>query len=55
VTPASEAHPFCSSRCRLVDLGRWLGEEYRIPAVENDVEPPAPPPPAPAPPPRLRD
>ena len=23
--------PFCSRRCRLVDLGRWLGEEYRVP------------------------
>jgi len=23
--------PFCSERCHLVDLGRWLGEEYRIP------------------------
>lgn len=22
--------PFCSQRCKLVDLGRWLGEEYRI-------------------------
>ncbi|MCD6338368.1 MAG: DNA gyrase inhibitor YacG [Verrucomicrobia bacterium] len=22
--------PFCSKRCRLIDLGRWLGEEYRI-------------------------
>jgi uncharacterized protein len=22
--------PFCSSRCRLIDLGRWLNEEYRI-------------------------
>ncbi len=22
--------PFCSKRCKLVDLGRWLGEEYRI-------------------------
>ena len=22
--------PFCSERCRLVDLGKWLGEEYRI-------------------------
>ncbi len=22
--------PFCSSRCKMVDLGRWLGEEYRI-------------------------
>jgi endogenous inhibitor of DNA gyrase (YacG/DUF329 family) len=23
--------PFCSDRCRLADLGRWLGEAYRIP------------------------
>ncbi|HOA74436.1 MAG TPA: DNA gyrase inhibitor YacG [Phycisphaerae bacterium] len=22
--------PFCSRRCKLVDLGRWLSEEYRI-------------------------
>jgi len=21
---------FCSPRCKLVDLGNWLGEEYRI-------------------------
>lgn len=26
--------PFCSKRCADVDLGRWLGEAYRIPAVE---------------------
>jgi len=23
--------PFCSARCKMVDLGRWLGEEYCIP------------------------
>jgi len=22
--------PFCSSRCKMVDLGKWLGEEYLI-------------------------
>ena len=22
--------PFCSERCKLVDLGKWLGEEHRI-------------------------
>ncbi len=22
--------PFCSKRCKLVDLGKWLNEEYRI-------------------------
>ena len=32
--PASPAaaKPFCSERCRLIDLGRWLGEGYAIPA-----------------------
>ena len=24
--------PFCSERCSMVDLGRWLNEDYRIPA-----------------------
>lgn len=24
--------PFCSERCRLIDLGKWADEEYRIPA-----------------------
>jgi uncharacterized protein len=23
--------PFCSERCQLVDLGRWINEDYRIP------------------------
>jgi endogenous inhibitor of DNA gyrase (YacG/DUF329 family) len=22
--------PFCSDRCKMVDLGKWLGEEYKI-------------------------
>ncbi len=22
--------PFCSVRCKLVDLGKWLGEEYVV-------------------------
>lgn len=28
--------PFCSQRCKQVDLGAWLNESYRIPAVEQD-------------------
>lgn len=24
--------PFCSERCRLIDLGAWSDESYRIPA-----------------------
>jgi len=23
--------PFCSPKCKLIDLGRWLGESYRVP------------------------
>ena len=30
--PAVEAHrPFCSKRCRQIDLGRWLSDSYAIP------------------------
>jgi endogenous inhibitor of DNA gyrase (YacG/DUF329 family) len=32
----NEFAPFCSRRCKLIDLGRWLDESYRIPAVEDD-------------------
>jgi endogenous inhibitor of DNA gyrase (YacG/DUF329 family) len=37
--PASPeaAKPFCSVRCRTIDLGRWLGESYALPA-ERDVD-----------------
>ncbi len=24
-------YPFCTRRCRLIDLGRWLGESYTVP------------------------
>lgn len=27
----SVAMPFCSERCRLIDLGQWLDEEYSVP------------------------
>jgi len=29
-------YPFCSNRCKLIDLGKWLDSKYKIPAVEND-------------------
>ena len=34
------AFPFCGERCRLVDLGNWLGETYRVPAEERADEAP---------------
>ncbi len=30
--------PFCSRRCRTMDLGRWLDEKYGLP-VEPEEEP----------------
>ena len=32
----TEAMPFCSERCRLIDLGRWLKEEHRLPVEPED-------------------
>ena len=28
-------YPFCSAKCRKIDLGRWLGEKYRVPAEDQ--------------------
>lgn len=30
-------YPFCSKRCRTIDLGRWLGGAYRVPVVEGET------------------
>lgn len=30
--PLPPHYPFCSRRCRLIDLGRWAEEEFRVPA-----------------------
>jgi endogenous inhibitor of DNA gyrase (YacG/DUF329 family) len=27
--------PFCSDRCRLIDLGRWLDESYGVPQPQQ--------------------
>ena len=31
--------PFCSERCKLIDLGDWIEERYRIPDSERQSEP----------------
>ncbi len=31
--------PFCSERCRLLDLGHWLDGDYRVDGP-TDTEPP---------------
>lgn len=41
--PMAPAHrPFCSARCRTIDLGRWLKGSYAIPTEEapEDAGPP---------------
>jgi uncharacterized protein len=32
--------PFCSKRCKLIDLGKWLNEEYTIsePIIDESLE-----------------
>lgn len=30
VSAAAEQRPFCGDRCRLLDLGRWAREDYRV-------------------------
>lgn len=30
------AFPFCSPRCRTIDLGKWLSEEYRVPVSPTE-------------------
>ena len=38
--PSNRLRPFCSERCRLLDLGDWASENYRIPVAEtkDDLE-----------------
>lgn len=31
--------PFCSERCRLIDLGAWATENHRIPGERTNPEP----------------
>lgn len=33
--PETSLHrPFCSERCKLIDLGRWFNEEYVVPGED---------------------
>ena len=37
--PATDAsRPFCSERCRDVDLNRWLSNSYAIPGKKDEDE-----------------
>lgn len=34
----STYRPFCSERCKLIDLGQWATESYRIPQTESGTD-----------------
>jgi endogenous inhibitor of DNA gyrase (YacG/DUF329 family) len=34
--PQNRYRPFCSERCKMIDLGAWANESYRVPVVEDD-------------------
>ena len=36
--PENPWRPFCTERCRVIDLGNWASEAYRVPVP---IEPPA--------------
>jgi endogenous inhibitor of DNA gyrase (YacG/DUF329 family) len=38
-TPVEAWRPFCSERCKLIDLGAWASERYRVPVVEDKDRP----------------
>lgn len=37
--PDNPFRPFCSERCKLLDLGEWFAGRYAIPAAEADDGP----------------
>ncbi|MEK7361911.1 MAG: DNA gyrase inhibitor YacG [Pseudomonadota bacterium] len=34
--PVSPFRPFCSERCKMIDLGAWANEEYRVAVKSKD-------------------
>ena len=46
--PENPFRPFCSERCKLIDLGAWASDSYRIPVQDDPADPEV----APAAPPR---
>jgi endogenous inhibitor of DNA gyrase (YacG/DUF329 family) len=34
-SPQNKWRPFCSERCRMIDLGKWAAEDYRLPERDD--------------------
>lgn len=41
LSPDNRFRPFCSERCKLIDLGAWASESYRVPVAEDPADPDA--------------
>ncbi|MDR2219914.1 MAG: DNA gyrase inhibitor YacG [Methylobacillus sp.] len=35
-SPQNPHRPFCSERCKMIDLGAWANERYRVPDNDNN-------------------
>jgi endogenous inhibitor of DNA gyrase (YacG/DUF329 family) len=34
--PSNPWRPFCSERCKMIDLGKWAADEYCVPAAPGE-------------------
>jgi endogenous inhibitor of DNA gyrase (YacG/DUF329 family) len=39
--PENRYRPFCSERCKQIDLGAWANDDYRVPVQEDPADLPA--------------
>lgn len=37
-SPENPYRPFCSERCRLLDLGQWASESYKVPTEDSSSD-----------------
>ena len=37
-SPANRWRPFCSERCKMIDLGAWGNEDFRVPAESPPLD-----------------
>lgn len=41
--PSNRFRPFCSERCKQIDLGAWASEQFRVPTAPADPQDPSTP------------
>jgi hypothetical protein len=44
-SPHNKWRPFCSERCRMIDLGQWAAEDYRVAEEPREQDEPSSKPP----------